>query len=151
MLRRRLLAVLAPLALLASAPAAATTLIVTKSATCECCSGRVKHMTKAGFPVKIDVVDDVAPTKQRLGVPAPLISCHTSQIGGYVVEGDVPAADVGKLLAQRPKATGNALPGMVMGSPGMEEGGPPQPYQTLLVDKTGKTRVFASHRMAVNV
>lgn len=145
MLRRRLLAVLAPLALLASAPAAAATLIVTKSATCVCCSGWVEHMTKAGFTVKVNVVDDVAPTKQRLGVPATLISCHTSEIGGYVIEGHVPAADVKNLLAKRPKAIGIALPGMVMGSPGMEEGGPPQPYQIILFDKTSKTRVFASH------
>lgn len=147
MLRRRLLAVLAPLALLASAPAAAdaATLIVTKSATCECCSEWVEHMKKAGFTVKVNVVDDVAPTKQRLGVPTALASCHTSLIGGYVIEGHVPAADVKNLLAKRPKATGIAVPGMVMGSPGMEEGGPPQPYQTILFDKTGKTRIFASH------
>ena len=146
MFRTKLLTVLAPLALIAysGTAAAAPTLNVTKSATCECCSGWIEHMKKAGFTVKLNVVEDVAPTKRRLGVPSALISCHTSQIGGYVIEGHVPAADVRKLLAQRPRATGIAVPGMVVGSPGME-GGRPQPYQTLLFDKTGKTQVFASH------
>ena len=146
MFRNKLLYILAPLTLMASTgAAAAATVNVTKSATCECCSGWVEHMKKAGFTVKVNVVDDVAPTKRRLGVPAALSSCHTSEVGGYVIEGHVPAADVRTLLAKRPKATGIAVPGMVVGSPGMEEGGRRQPYQTLLFDKTGTTKVFASH------
>ena len=90
-------------------------------------------------------VDDTGPTAKRLGVPDNLRSCHTSQIGGYVIEGHVPAADVKRLLATKPKATGLSVPGMVMGSPGMDQGGMKQPYQVVLFDKSGKTKVFASH------
>jgi len=146
MLRRRLFRIVAPLALLASAETAvAATLNVTKSATCQCCSHWVEHMKKAGFAVKVRVVEDVTPTATRLGVPKALRSCHTSEIDGYVIEGHVPAADVKRLLAKRPRVAGLAVPGMVMGSPGMEHGGHSQPYQTIAFDKAGKTQVFASH------
>jgi len=90
-------------------------------------------------------VDDVTPTATRLGVPDRLRSCHTTQAGGYVIEGHVPAADVKRLLTIKPKAVGLAVPGMVAGAPGMEQGGRAQPYKTLLFDKTGRIRVFASH------
>jgi hypothetical protein len=146
MRRRKLLSVAAPLALLACAGnAAAATLAVTKTATCVCCAKWVEHMRKAGFTVTVHNVDNVTPTAQRLGVPAHLRSCHTSQIGGYAIEGHVPAADVKRLLAKRPKAAGVAVAGMVMGSPGMEHGDHRQPYQVILFDKAGKTQVFASH------
>jgi hypothetical protein len=137
---------LAPFALLACAESAATaTLIVTKTASCGCCAGWVEHMRKSGFKVEVHDVDDVTPTATRLGVPAKLRSCHTSEINGYAIEGHVPAADVKRLLAARPKAAGLAVPGMVMGSPGMDAVGRSQAYQTILFDKAGKTRVFASH------
>ena len=143
---RTLLKILAPLALLASAESAvAATLQVTKSATCGCCKHWVEHMRKAGFTVEVREVDDVGPFAKRLGVPDKLRSCHTSQIGGYVIEGHVPAADVKRLLATKPKATGIAVPGMVVGSPGMEHGDHKEPYQVVLFDKAGKTKVFASH------
>ena len=146
MKRRRLLTLLAPLALLACAEsAAAATLVVTKSAYCGCCKNWVEHMKKAGFAVEVHEVEDVTPTARKLGVPDKLRSCHTSQIGGYAIEGHVPAADVKRLLATKPKATGLAVPGMVAGSPGMEQGGYKEPYQVLLFDKAGKTKVFASH------
>ncbi len=146
MRRRKLVNILAPLALLACAGnAAAATLAVTKTATCGCCAKWVEHMRKAGFKVTVRDVADVAPTAKRLGVPTHLRSCHTSQIGGYAIEGHVPAADVKRLLAKRPKAAGIAVAGMVMGSPGMEHGDHRQPYQTILFDKAGKTQVFASH------
>ena len=146
MLRRKLLLALAPLALLACAEsAAAATLRVTKTASCGCCAGWVEHMRKSGFKVEVHDVDDVTPTAARLGVPAKLRSCHTSEINGYAIEGHVPAADVKRLLAARPKAAGLAVPGMVMGSPGMEAGGRGHAYQTILFDKAGKTKVFASH------
>lgn len=145
MLRRKLAMMVAPIALLACAEgAAAATLFVTKSAWCGCCKAWVEHMRKAGFEVKVNEVEDVTPTARRLGVPDRLRSCHTTEAGGYVIEGHVPAADVKRLLAQKPKALGLAVPGMVVGSPGME-GGRPQPYQTLLFDKSGKTKVFAAH------
>ncbi|MGZ8401616.1 MAG: DUF411 domain-containing protein [Methyloceanibacter sp.] len=102
-------------------------------------------MRKSGFKVEAHDVHDVTPTAMRLGVPTKLRSCHTSEISGYAIEGHVPAADVKRLLATRPKAAGLAVPGMVTGSPGMESGGRSEPYQTMLFDKAGKTRVFASH------
>ena len=143
---RLLFRIVASLALLASAESAvAATLVVTKSASCGCCKHWVEHMKKAGFAIQVREVDDVTPTARRLGVPDSLRSCHTSQIGGYVIEGHVPAADVKRLLATKPKAAGLAVPGMVAGSPGMEQGGYSEPYKVVLFDKAGKTRVFASH------
>jgi len=137
---------MAPLALLACAETAtAATLIVTKSAYCGCCKHWVEHMKKAGFTVEVRDVEDVTPTARRLGVPDNLRSCHTSTVGGYVIEGHVPASDVRRLLSAKPKATGMAVPGMVVGSPGMEQGGQKVPYKVVLFDKSGKTRVFASH------
>lgn len=137
---------LAPLALLScAASATAATVAVTRSATCGCCKHWVEHMRKAGFTVTETVADDVTPTARKLGVPDALRSCHTSQIGGYVIEGHVPASDVKRLLAEKPRAVGLSVPGMVMGSPGMEHGDHKMPYDVVLFDKAGKTRVFARH------
>ena len=148
MIRRKFAFAIAPLALLACASsAAAATLAVTKTASCGCCAHWVEHMKKAGFTVTVRNVDDVTPTARRLSVPAKLRSCHTSEIAGYAIEGHVPAADVKRLLAQRPKgAAGIAVAGMVMGSPGMEHGDHKQPYQVILFDKAGNTKVFASYK-----
>lgn len=146
MLRRKLTTILAPLALLACAEAAvaAPTLIVTKNAACGCCDGWVEHMQNAGFKVEVQVVDDVTPTAKRLGVPDKLRSCHTTEAGDYVIEGHVPAGDIERLLASKPKAIGLAVPGMVAGSPGME-GGRAERYDVILFARGGKTSVFASH------
>lgn len=147
MLRRKMTLAFAPLALLACASgAAAATLAVTKTAACGCCGKWVEHMRKAGFTVTVRNVADVTPTARRLGVPAKLRSCHSAEIAGYAIEGHVPVADIKRLLRERPKAAGIAVPGMVVGSPGMEHGDHSQPYQTLLFDKAGNTRVFASHK-----
>ena len=144
--RHKLLAALAPLAILACAGnAAAAALAVTKTASCGCCAKWVEHMRKAGFQVTVRNVQDVTPTAERLSVPAKLRSCHTSEIAGYAIEGHVPAADVKRLLAQRSKAAGIAVPGMVTGSPGMEHGDHKEPFQTIMFDKAGRTAVFASH------
>ena len=145
-MRKRLLAIFAPIALLAAAEtAAAATIVVTKTATCGCCRHWVEHLRKAGFTVEVHDVEDVTPTARRLGVPDKLRSCHTAEAEGYAIEGHVPAADVKRLLASKPRgARGIAVPGMVAGSPGMESPNP-QPYKTILFDKAGKTRVFASH------
>ena len=146
MIRRKLMTAMVPLALLACAGnAAAATLAVTKTASCGCCAKWVEHMRKAGFEVTVRNVEDVTPTARRLAVPDKLRSCHTAEIEGYAIEGHVPVADIKRLLAQRPKAAGIAVPGMVMGSPGMEHGDHREPYQTILFDKAGTTRVFASH------
>jgi hypothetical protein len=102
-------------------------------------------MKKAGFHVTVRNVEDVTPTARRLAVPAKLRSCHTAEIEGYAIEGHVPVADIKRLLAERPKAAGIAVAGMVMGSPGMEHGSHKDHFKTILFDKAGNTRVFASH------
>lgn len=121
------------------------TVTVYKSPTCGCCGEWVKHLRSNGFKVEAHDVADLDPIKQKLGVRPELASCHTATVGGYTIEGHVPAADIKRLLAERPKkAKGLAVPGMPIGSPGMETG-PPQPYATLLFDAAGGTRVFARH------
>jgi hypothetical protein len=146
MLRRNLFRMVAPLALLVSAQSAvAATLLVTKTAFCGCCKAWVERMKAAGFTVVVKDVDNVTPTARKLGVPDDLRSCHTSQIGGYAIEGHVPAEDIKRLLAEHPKAAGLAVPGMVMGTEGMEHGDHSMPYEVILFDRAGKTRVFAVH------
>ena len=132
-------------ALALGSAAHAATLTVHKSASCGCCSKWVEHVQKHGFAVKVVNVDDIMAVKAKAGIPDRLASCHTSKIGGYVIEGHVPAADIKKLLAGKPKAKGLALPGMPMGSPGMEHGDHKQPYSTVLVAKDGKLSLFARH------
>lgn len=90
-------------------------------------------------------MDDVTPIARKLGVPDALRSCHTAEIGGYFVEGHVPASDIRKLLAKRPAAAGIAVPGMPVGSPGMEQGGSKDAYSTLLVTKDGRSSVFTGY------
>jgi len=146
MLTRKLFRIIAPLALLASDESAvAATLVVTKTAFCGCCKAWVERMKAAGFTVEVRDVADVTPTARKLGVPDDLRSCHTAQIGGYAIEGHVPAADIKRLLAQHSKAAGLAIPGMVMGTPGMEHGEHSMPYEVILFDRDGKTKVFAVH------
>ena len=126
---------------LQAAPAASK-ITVYKSPTCGCCTAWVDHLKAAGFDVTSQNVADVAPIKARYGIPTRLASCHTGLVGGYAIEGHVPAADVLRLLKEKPKAVGLAVPGMPMGSPGME-GPTKQPYDVLLVQQGGATRVFA--------
>lgn len=114
-----------------------------KSPTCGCCGEWMKHMRASGFRVEVHDIEDVTPIKRKYGVPDGLWSCHTAVAGGYAVEGHVPAADVKRLLRERPKALGLAVPGMVPGSPGMEQG-PPQRYATMVFDERG-SRVFERH------
>ncbi|HEY9236943.1 MAG TPA: DUF411 domain-containing protein, partial [Phenylobacterium sp.] len=119
---------------------------VYKTASCGCCGGWITIMTRAGYRPKVVNVEDVTPIGKRHGVPFELASCHLATVGGYVVVGHVPAADVGRLLKERPKALGITVPGMPLGSPGMEmPDGRKEPYQTLLLLPGGKTRVFARH------
>lgn len=142
----RRLSFLAPLALIACAQAAtAATLEVIKTPTCGCCTEWVERMKAAGFTVKARDVEDTSPVAKAAGVPDRLRSCHTAKIGGYVIEGHVPAADIRRLLAQKPKAVGLSVPGMVAGSPGMEMGGRSDSYQVMLIQKDGKHKVWATH------
>lgn len=121
-------------------------LVVYKSPTCGCCGAWVEHMTGAGFQVQTTEVADPGVVRRARGVPGPLAACHTAVIGGYVLEGHVPAEDVRRLLAERPDALGLAVPAMPLGSPGMEmPDGRREAYETLLILKGGGTRVFARH------
>ena len=126
------------------AMAQATVVEVFKSPHCGCCGGWVEHLRQNGFEVKAHDVDDVPAARKKLGMPDRLGSCHTAKVGGYVVEGHIPAADIRRLLKEKPKALGLAVPSMPPGSPGMESS-KPIPYQTLLVQSDGSTRVFTQH------
>lgn len=118
--------------------------IVYKSPTCGCCKEWVKHLEANGFKVQARDVSDVTPVKVKHGVPLALASCHTALVDGYVIEGHVPAADLRRLLEERAAVKGLAVPGMPVGSPGME--GPyPEPYQVLTFDDAGRTTVYAHH------
>ena len=124
----------------------APTVEVYKSPTCGCCANWVKHLQQHGFTTRVTDTADMASIKTQRGVPAPLQSCHTAVVDGYVLEGHVPAADVQRLLKERPAMTGLAVPGMPVGSPGMEmQGTPAQKYDVVLFDKQGQTKVYASH------
>ena len=130
----------------ATAAAALPTLVVHKSAYCGCCKLWVEHMKKAGFKVEVVETEQLDAIKDRAGVPDDQRSCHTAEVGGYFVEGHVPAEDVKRLLKEKPKAKGIAVAGMPMGSPGMEvPDGSKSPYDVMLVGADGKTKVFASH------
>lgn len=123
-------------------------LVVYKTPTCPCCDGWISHMRQAGFIVTVNVLADLRPIRTARGLPDALASCHTGLIGGYLVEGHVPAADVIRLLRQRPTAVGLAVPGMPLGSPGMETPqGHKTPYETLLVLRSGASQVFARHNL----
>jgi hypothetical protein len=133
-------------AAMTSAEAALPQMLVHKSPTCGCCSAWIDHMRAAGFPVEVRDVDDMGPVKEALGVPYGKGSCHTAEVGGYFIEGHVPAADVIRLLAEKPDAKGLTVPGMPAGSPGMEmPDGRVQPYAVELLGRDGNTTVYARH------
>jgi len=120
---------------------------VWKSPSCGCCHDWIRHIEQHGFRAKVNDVGNTA-ARARLKVPARLGSCHTAWVGGYAIEGHVPAADIQRLLRERPDAIGLAVPGMPVGSPGMdgpEYGNRRDPYDVLLIARDGSTRVFSSH------
>ncbi len=131
----------------AASAAEARDITVYKTPWCGCCKGWIAHLRKAGFRAKVVEVEDLAPIRNKHGVPFELSSCHTGVIAGYVVEGHVPPADVVRLVREKPKALGITVPGMPIGSPGMEApDGRTEAYQTLLLlDRRGRTKVFAKH------
>lgn len=120
------------------AHAAGTVVEVYKSATCGCCTEWINHLRANGFDVKAHDVEDPAAHRAKHGVPDALGSCHTAVVNGYAIEGHVPASEIKRLLAERPNARGLAVPGMPLGSPGME-GPRADPYAVLLIGKDGKT------------
>lgn len=128
----------------ASSPQAAIAMTVYKDPDCGCCTEWVKHVRKAGFAVTVRETRDTETVKSSFGVPAALVSCHTAKVDKYVIEGHVPADLIKKLLQEKPVALGLAVPGMPAGSPGMEMGSRKDPYDIVLFEKSGKTRVYAS-------
>jgi hypothetical protein len=137
-------ALLAPAAMAQTRPQ----LEVWKDPNCGCCKDWVAHMQASGFDVKVHDSGNSA-ARRRLGMPDKLGSCHTALVGGYAIEGHVPAREVQRLLKERPAALGLAVPGMPVGSPGMDGaiyGERKDPYDVLLVSRSGGTRVYQSYR-----
>ncbi|MGB3612404.1 MAG: DUF411 domain-containing protein [Elainellaceae cyanobacterium] len=120
-------------------------LTVFRSPTCGCCGKWIEHMEAAGFRVKDEITEDMTAVKQQYGVPANLASCHTTLVGGYVVEGHIPVTDVQRLLTEKPDIAGIAVPGMPIGSPGMESGDYVEPYTVFSFSEDGSTAAFAEH------
>jgi len=140
----------ASLPMLATAGPAKIAVEVWKDPSCGCCKDWIAHMESNGFTLTVHDTGNAA-ARQRLGLPQRLASCHTAQVEGYVLEGHIPAADVRRLLKDKPQALGLAVPGMPLGSPGMDGPvyqGRKDPYDVLLVKKSGNdvtTSVFTSH------
>ena len=119
---------------------------VYKTESCGCCKLWVRHLENSGFKVSVHNMEDLGAVKERVGVPYAMGSCHTAEVGGYFVEGHVPADDIKRLLREKPAAKGLTVPGMPIGSPGMEvPSGEKQPYEVFLVAGDGTTTVFAKH------
>lgn len=117
---------------------------VYKTPTCGCCQNWVEHLRESGFRVAVVDQPDLTDVKEERGVPQPLRSCHTGVVDGYTVEGHVPAETIRRLLAERPDVKGIAVPGMPVGSPGME-GPNPQPYEVYTFDESGPVGMYEAH------
>lgn len=118
---------------------------VYKSPTCGCCSEWVKHLEENGFSVTSHNVQDVGKYKQQANLPYGMGSCHTAFVDGYAVEGHVPASDIKRMLTEKPAIRGIAVPGMPMGSPGMEYGDRKDAYHVISYTLDGEQAVFSSH------
>lgn len=147
MLKRMLVVLMAVLFVSPALAAAESAIEVWKSATCKCCVNWVKHLEANGFSVKVNAADPstLDRIKRQSGIGEKLASCHTAKIDGYVIEGHVQAADVKRLIAERPDALGLTVPGMPVGSPGMEQGAETEPYDVLLIKKDGTAEIFARY------
>lgn len=146
--RMALAAGLAALALPVWAGTTRTTVQVWKDPNCGCCKDWVRHLEQAGFRVTVQATGN-ADARKRLGIPEALGSCHTGLVAGYAIEGHVPAKDIQRLLRDKPQALGLAVPGMPVGSPGMDGAiyqGRKDPYDVLLVAKGGATSIYQSYR-----
>ena len=122
------------------------TVQVYKVPTCGCCGKWVEHLEAHGFTTQVMNLDDLSEIKAEHNVPGPARSCHTAIVDGYVIEGHVPAADVRRLLKERPAVLGLAVPGMPIGSPGMEVPNvEPVPYDVMSFDSDGQLKVYSSH------
>lgn len=139
--RRRLLAASAAVLLAGPALAARDVIEVYKSPTCGCCNKWIEHLRANGFDVNAHDVDDITVSRAKLGVPQALGSCHSARVGGYLIEGHVPAKDIQRLLREHPNAAGLAVPGMPRSSPGMEAD-ITDPYDVLLFQPNGRYAVY---------
>ncbi|MGF1552020.1 MAG: DUF411 domain-containing protein [Paracoccaceae bacterium] len=146
MIRRSAL-LAAPVLLAGATAVAAQTIHVTKTATCGCCAAWLGHLREAGLdPIARDLAPaDLARLEIENGITPETASCHTALVEGYVIEGHVPAAEIGCLLAERPEAIGLSVPGMPVGSPGMETGARRDAYDVALIGEDGATSVYASY------
>ncbi|ACK54146.1 DUF411 domain-containing protein [Thauera aminoaromatica] len=135
----------AALGLAAPALASPDEVVMYKDPNCGCCGKWAEHMRSAGFAVKEVASPRMDLVKQEAGVPEALGSCHTAKVGGYVVEGHVPAADVRRMLAEKPAIRGLSAPGMPLGSPGMEGPYPAERYDVVSFDAQGRSAVFSKH------
>jgi hypothetical protein len=130
-----------------AADTSAPRITVHRDANCGCCHLWIDHLRAQGFDVDDRIAPDMSPVKQRLGIQPAHASCHTAEVGGYVVEGHVPASDIRRLLREKPPIHGLVLPGMPLGSPGMEvEGVAAKPYTVLALGHDGRTVPYAQHR-----
>ena len=130
---------------ISTAVAADDEVVMYKDPNCGCCGKWAEHMREHGFKVKEVATTQMGQVKGEAGVPQALGSCHTAKVGGYVVEGHVPAADVRRMLTEKPAIAGISAPGMPMGSPGMEGPYPADRYDVVSFDAQGRTAVYASH------
>lgn len=146
MFRANAYGIIAAMLLLFTLPVAASDEVVMyKDPNCGCCGKWADHLRENGFKVREIATRDMALVKTEAGVPRALGSCHTAMVGGYVVEGHVPASDVRRLLADRPRLVGISAPGMPLGSPGMEGAYPAERYDVVGFDEKGNTQVFSKH------
>jgi hypothetical protein len=131
-----------------TAPAYSGTLDMTvyRSPSCGCCGVWVKHAQKHGFKIKDIQTEEIETLKQKYNIPPELASCHTTIIDGYVMEGHIPADDIKRFLQEKPQLAGLAVPGMTLGTPGMESGEIKQPFQVLAFDSKGKIEVFKEYQ-----
>lgn len=132
----------------ARAASGSTAIKLWKAPTCGCCNDWIRHLESNGFKVRAHDTSNT-PALARLGIPMRLGSCHTAQADGYAIEGHVPAREIRRLLAERPRAVGLAVPGMPIGSPGMDGpayGSRTEPYDVLLVRKDRSTAVYQTYR-----
>ncbi|MBK6454027.1 MAG: DUF411 domain-containing protein [Proteobacteria bacterium] len=120
-------------------------ILVFKGPQCHCCDLWVAHLRQQGFRVYVSPQEHLLAVRAKYHVPGRLVACHTARTGGYTIEGHVPAADIRRLLRERPAIAGLAVPGMPIGSPGMEQGDRHDPYAVIAFDTQGGTRVFEQH------
>lgn len=119
---------------------------VYRSPSCSCCSKWLDHLRENEFKVKDNLIGDVQKIKDKYGVSAEMASCHTALVGGYVVEGHVPAADIKKLLKLKPEVVGISVPGMPVGTPGMEVGSKKDDYNVVSFDKNKSVQIFSRYK-----